>query len=45
VSKSKRAKQKKKLEQTMMPNLSGVRFEDAVKAFLQTPVPKKGKKP
>lgn len=29
----------------MMPNLSGIKFEDAVKAFLQTPVPKKGKKP
>jgi hypothetical protein len=40
VSKNKRAKQKKKLEQTMMPNLSSVKFEDAVKAFLQTPVSK-----
>jgi hypothetical protein len=45
VSKSKRAKQRKKLEQTMMPNLSGIKFEDAVKAFSQTPVPKKDKKP
>ena len=45
VSKSKRAKLRKKLDQTMMPNLSGVKFEDAVKAFLKTPVPKKDKKP
>jgi hypothetical protein len=45
VSKNKRAKLKKKLENTMMPNLSGLKFEDAIKAFAKTPIPKKEKKP
>jgi hypothetical protein len=45
VSKNKRAKQKKELENAKFPNLSGVKFEDAVKAFLKTPAPKKDKKP
>jgi hypothetical protein len=45
VPKSKRAKLKKKLENTMMPNLSGIKFEDAVKHLLNTPPPKRGKKP
>jgi hypothetical protein len=39
----KRSKQKKKLEKVMLPNLSGVKFEDAVRALLQTPPPKKKK--
>jgi hypothetical protein len=42
---SKQSKQKKKLEKVMMPNLSGVKFEDAVRALLQTRPPKKVKKP
>lgn len=29
---------------TMLPNLSGVSFKDALKALLKTPPPKKGKK-
>jgi hypothetical protein len=45
VPKNKQAKLKKKLENTMMPNLSGVKFEDALKIALQTPPPKKDKKP
>jgi hypothetical protein len=44
VSKNKRAQQKKKLQNAKFPNLSGVKFEDAVKAFMQTPMPKKDKK-
>jgi hypothetical protein len=28
----------------MMPNLSGIPFKDALKALLNTPPPKKGKK-
>jgi hypothetical protein len=39
----KRTKPKKK-QDVMMPNLSGVKFEDALKALLQTPAPKKDKK-
>ena len=45
VSKNKRAKQKKKMQDAMFPNLSGVKFEDAVRALLKTPAPKKDKKP
>jgi hypothetical protein len=44
VAKSKKAKQEKKLAETMLPNLSGIKFEDAIKAFAQT-TPKKRKKP
>ena len=29
----------------MMPNLSGIKFEDAFKQLAHTPPPKKGKKP
>jgi hypothetical protein len=41
----KRSKVKKKLSKVMMPNLSGVKFEDALRALLHTPPPdtKKGK--
>ena len=45
VAKLKRAKLKKKLAETMLPNLSGIKFEDAIKAFAKTPPPKKQKKP
>jgi hypothetical protein len=42
VAKSKRAKRRKtKSEETNLPNLSGVKFEDAVKALFQTVPPKK----
>ena len=44
VPKEKQAKLKKKLEKTMLPNLSGVKFEDALKIALQTPPPEKEKK-
>ncbi|HXR47740.1 MAG TPA: hypothetical protein VN784_09895 [Candidatus Limnocylindrales bacterium] len=45
MAKLKRAKLKKKLAETMLPNLSGVSFKDALKALLRTPPPnKKGKK-
>jgi hypothetical protein len=40
---SKRSKTKQKLSKVMMPNLSGVKFEDAVRALLQTPPPKRKK--
>jgi len=40
---AKRSIQKKKLSKVMLPNLSGVKFEDAVRALLQTPPPKKKK--
>jgi hypothetical protein len=40
----KRPKQKKKLSKVMMPNLSGVKFEDALRALLHTPPPKKKSK-
>jgi hypothetical protein len=43
VAKSKRANQRKQPKQTMMPNLSGVSFKDALKALLKTPPPKKKK--
>jgi hypothetical protein len=43
VAKLKRAKLKKKLAETMLPNLSGVSFKDALKALLKTPPPKKKK--
>jgi hypothetical protein len=44
VARSKRAKHKKKPDETMMPNLSGVSFKDALTALLKTPNPKpKGK--
>jgi hypothetical protein len=33
-------KKKKKKQDVMMPDLSGIKFEDAVKALLQTPVGK-----
>ncbi|HVU07747.1 MAG TPA: hypothetical protein VHG89_04300 [Verrucomicrobiae bacterium] len=42
---SKRKKSKRKLRDIMLPNLSGIKFEDAVKKLLQTPPPKDGKKP
>jgi len=41
VPKQKKTKPK---EPVMMPNLSGVKFEDAVRALLQTPSPDKPKK-
>jgi hypothetical protein len=41
VPKNKRAKQKKKPQDFMMPNLSGLKFEDVVKTMLHTPPPKK----
>jgi hypothetical protein len=47
VARSKRAKHRKKPDETMLPNLSGVSFKDALKALLKTPLPpdqKKGKK-
>ena len=44
VAKLKRAKLKKKLAETMLPNLSGVSFKDALKALLKTPPPKKQRK-
>jgi hypothetical protein len=44
VAKSKKSKQEKKLAETMLPNLSGMKFEDAVKAFMQTPPPPKKRK-
>jgi hypothetical protein len=44
VSKNKRVKRKKKQQDFMMPNLSGLKFEDVVKTMLHTPPPKKGKK-
>jgi hypothetical protein len=45
VAKSKRSKHRKRPEETMMPNLSGVSFKDALTALLKTPPPKKQKKP
>jgi hypothetical protein len=42
VSKNKRAKQKKIPQDFMMPNLSGLKFEDVVKTMLHTSPPKKG---
>jgi hypothetical protein len=39
----KRTKPKKK-QDVMMPNLSGLKFEDVVKAMLNTPPPKNEKK-
>jgi hypothetical protein len=46
VSKNKRDKQKKKPQDFMMPNLSGLKFEDVVKTMLHTPPPpKRAKKP
>jgi hypothetical protein len=45
VAKSKRAKHRKKPAEEMMPNLSGIKFEDALTALLHTPPPpKKSKK-
>ncbi|MGC9942547.1 MAG: hypothetical protein ABSE48_11980 [Verrucomicrobiota bacterium] len=47
MSKAKRAKHRKRPEPVMFPNLSGVKFEDALKALLKTPLPpdkKKGEK-
>jgi hypothetical protein len=40
---AKRSKPKKKLSKVMMPNLSGIKFEDALRALLHTPPPKKKK--
>jgi hypothetical protein len=40
----KRSKQKKREGKTMLPNLSGVSFKDALKALLKTPVPPNSKK-
>ena len=37
-------KQSKPKESVMMPNLSGVKFEDAIRALLHTPTPSKPKK-
>jgi len=45
VARSKRAKHKKKPDEVMLPNLYGVDFKEGLKALLQTPPPKKGKKP
>jgi hypothetical protein len=45
VPKDKRTKPKKKREVLMMPNLSGLKFEDVVKAMVHTPPPKKKIKP
>jgi hypothetical protein len=44
VPKKKRTKQKKKMQDALFPNLSGVKFEDAVRALLKTPTPKNEKK-
>jgi hypothetical protein len=44
VQKKKRTKQKKKMQDALFPNLSGVKFEDAVRALLKTPIPKDEKK-
>jgi hypothetical protein len=41
VAKSKKSKQEKKLAETMLPNLSSIKFEDAVKAFVQSSAGKK----
>jgi hypothetical protein len=43
VAKTKRAKLKKKLAETMLPNLSSVPFKDALKALLKTPMTHKKK--
>jgi hypothetical protein len=45
VAKLKRTKHRKKPEEVMMPNLSGVSFKDALKALINTPVPTDEKKP
>jgi hypothetical protein len=45
VSESKRAKHRKRPAKIMLPNLSGVKFEDALKALLKTPLPPDDKKP
>jgi len=45
VSKNKRAKQKKKQPDVMLPNLYGVDFKEGLRALLKTPLPKKDKKP
>jgi hypothetical protein len=45
VAKSKRQKRKKKTEDVMMPNLSGVGFKDALTALLKTPPPPTKKNP
>jgi len=44
VARSKRIKHRKKSDEVMLPNLSGVSFKDALKALLKTPPPK-DKKP
>jgi hypothetical protein len=44
VSKSKRAKHQKLPAKEMFPNLSGVKFDDAVMALLKTPPPIRAKK-
>lgn len=44
MAKAKRTKRKQKPKDVMMPNLSGVGFKDTLKALLNTPPPKKGKK-
>jgi hypothetical protein len=41
VAKSKKAKEEKKLAEMMLPNLSGMKFEDAVKAFMKSAAWKK----
>jgi hypothetical protein len=45
VPKPKRAKHSKRPALVMLPNLSGVKFEDALKALLKTPLPPDAKKP
>jgi hypothetical protein len=45
VARTKRSKHRKQEAETMMPNLSGVSFKDALGALLKTPPPPKKKKP
>jgi hypothetical protein len=44
VPKKKSEKHGKKREPLMMPNLSGLKFEDLVRAMAQTPPPPKRKR-
>jgi hypothetical protein len=41
----KKTKPKKQPKDFMMPDLSGMKFEDVVKKMLNTPTPKRDKKP
>jgi hypothetical protein len=45
VAEPKRAKHRKRPAKEMLPNLSGVKFEDALRALLHTPPPRDSKKP